>query len=157
MALIEITSHLPIPPALAWEQVQSPQLLQHIAAPLLTFHPRDGDFPQTWSPGEYRAGLRLFGLLPVGEQVIGIEYPPSGAPDGGHVLRDNGRGGLVTRWDHLMLIAPENGGTRYTDRVEIEAGMVTGLAAAFAGYFYRHRQRRWRQLIARDFQPRGCP
>ncbi len=155
MALIEITSQLPIPPALAWEQVQSPQLLQHIAAPLLTFHPRGGDFPQIWSPGEYRAGLRLYGLLPVGEQVIGIEYPTSGAPVGGHVLRDNGRGGLVTRWDHLMLIAPENGGTRYTDKVEIEAGTVTGLAAAFARYFYRHRQRRWRQLIARDFQPRS--
>ncbi|MCL6250006.1 hypothetical protein M3P36_02930 [Altererythrobacter sp. KTW20L] len=150
--LIEVSSHLPIPPALAWEQVQSPQLLQHIAAPLLTFHPRKGAFPETWQPREYRAGLRLFGILPVGEQVIGIEYPEHGAPEGGHVLRDNGRGGLVTRWDHLMLIAPENGGTRYTDRVEIEAGAVTGLAAAFARYFYRHRQKRWLQLITRDYQ-----
>jgi len=155
VTLVEVSSFLPIPPALAWEQVQSPQLLQHLAAPLLTFHPRDGRFPQKWEAREYRAGLRLYGLLPVGEQVIGIEYPASGAPVGGHVLRDNGRGGLVTRWDHLMLIAPEQGGTRYTDRVEIEAGMVTGLAAAFARHFYRHRQRRWLQLIARDFQPRG--
>ena len=155
MTLVEVSSFLPIPPALAWEQVQSPQLLQHLAAPLLTFHPRDGKFPQKWEPGEYRAGLRLYGLLPVGEQVIGIEYPADGAPTGGYVLRDNGRGGLVTRWDHLMLIAPEQGGTRYTDRVEIEAGKVTGLAAAFARHFYRHRQRRWKQLIARDFQPRS--
>mgnify|MGYP004704258589 CR=1 FL=1 len=156
MTRIVVSSLLPIAPAVAWEQVQSPALLQHLAAPLLTFHPRDEPFPAVWENREYHAGLRLYGLVPVGEQVIGIEYPQTGAPQGGHVLRDNGRGGVVKRWDHLMLIAPEAGGTRYTDQVEIEAGIFTPFAAAFARSFYRHRQRRWQQLISRDFVPRDC-
>ena len=140
---------------MAWEQVQSPALLQHLAAPLITFHPRGAPFPALWEEREYLVGLRLYGLLPVGEQVIGIERPQTGAPAGGYVLRDNGRGGAIKRWDHLMLLAPEAGGTRYTDQVEIEAGLITPLAAAFARSFYRHRQRRWLQLINRDFVPRG--
>jgi hypothetical protein len=148
---IVVTNLLPITPAVAWEQVQSPALLQHIAAPLITFHPRGEPFPAAWEEREYHAGMRLYGLLPVGEQVIAIERPQTGAPAGGYVLRDNGRGGIVKRWDHLMLLAPEAGGTRYTDQVEIEAGVLTPLAAAFARNFYRHRQRRWQQLIARDF------
>jgi hypothetical protein len=94
--------------------------------------------------------MLLFGVIPIGWQTIGIELP--GAPTGEYRLRDNGHGPLIERWDHMIEIAPEGEGTRYTDRVHIEAGLLTPLVAAFARAFYAHRQRRWQRLVARAFR-----
>ncbi len=153
MGLVEISSHFAPPPERVWEQVQRPAVLLYAARPLLSFVSRDGGWPDKWEQREYRAGLRAFGVLPVGEQVIGIEFQPDQPP--GYRLRDNGRGGMISKWDHMMVIEPEGDGTRYTDRVEIEAGVLTPIACAFAKFFYRHRQKRWQQLIAQDFAQLG--
>jgi hypothetical protein len=135
----------------AWEQVQTSALLQHIAAPLIRFVPKgDAPFPEQWQPGEYRAWMCLFGVLPIGWQAVVISEPePIGTS---RFIRDNGYGPLIKRWDHWITIAPgENGTTCYTDRVEIEAGLLTPLIAAFARVFYAHRQRRWRHLAKTGF------
>ena len=91
----------------------------------------------------------LFGFIPIGWQVIGIELPAT--PLGRHMVRDNGYGPLIRRWDHWIEIEPEGRGTRYTDTVHIDAGLLTPLITAFATIFYRHRQRRWRELVKADF------
>ncbi len=153
MGLVTVSSHFALPPEKVWEQVQRPAVLLYAAKPILTFVPRDGDWPEQWEHREYRAQLRAFGVLPVGEQVIGIEYQPE--QPSGYRLRDNGRGGAISKWDHMMVIEPEGDGTRYTDRVEIEAGLLTPLACAFARFFYTQRQKRWQKLIANDFRQLG--
>ncbi len=57
---------------------------------------------------------------------------------------------LVRRWDHLVRVRPEGDGhTRYSDEIEIEAGLLTPIVWLFAEVFYRHRQRRWKRLIRR--------
>lgn len=150
---IEVSSHFALPPHKVWSQVKRPALLQFVAAPILKFVPRGGAFPAEWEHREYTAGLRALGFLPVGEQVIGIEY--QGEQASGYRLRDNGRGGAISKWDHMMVIEPEGSGTRYTDRVDIEAGFLTPLACAFAKFFYTHRQKRWQALIAQDFAQLG--
>jgi hypothetical protein len=60
---------------------------------------------------------------------------------------------LIHCRDHWITIAPgaADGTTHYTDRVEIEAGLLTPLIAGFARVFYAHRQRRWRALAATGF------
>lgn len=154
---VELTTHLDCTPDEAWERVQTSALLDHIAAPMIRFVPRDGSFPQTWRPGEYRAWMFLFGFIPLGWQAIAISVPePSGTT---RYVRDNGYSPLIKRWDHWIEIAPDGSGcgTRYTDRVEIEAGLLTPLIAAFARVFYAHRQRRWRALAANGFAALGTP
>jgi hypothetical protein len=154
MALVEVSTFLPLPPAKVWELLQQPETLERVSAPLLRFTPRKGPFPQRWTPGEYQMGVKLFGLIPLDDQIVGIEFPDHSGP--GYALRDNGRacardggpGGLITRWDHTMLVQPDGTGTRYTDRVEVEAGALTGAAALFARTLYRHRQKNWRRLFA---------
>ena len=42
-----------------------------------------------------------------------------------------------------------DGRTRYSDEVLIEAGLLTCFVWAFAQWFYRHRQRRWRHVAQR--------
>lgn len=88
------------------------------------------------------------GLAPIGLQWIVISYPDG--PDRCFQMRDNGRGDLAHRWDHLIMITPD-GDTRclYVDSVEIEAGVLTPFVWAFARVFYGHRQRRWRRLADR--------
>lgn len=147
---VELTTWLDAPPETVWEHAQTSALLRHVAAPLVRLVPRSGAFPRRWRPGEHRAWMFLCGFLPLGWQAIGIEYPE--APEDTRVLRDNGHSPLIRRWDHWIEIAPENGGTRYTDRVHIDAGMLTPLVAAFARVFYAHRQKRWRALAQSGFR-----
>ena len=67
-------------------------------------------------------------------------------------MRDNGRGDLAKRWDHRITIeGTDQGTTQYTDRVEVEAGLLTPGVWAFAQLFYRYRQARWRRLVRHDF------
>jgi hypothetical protein len=98
--------------------------------------------------------MALFGVLPLGRQRIGIEFPSP--PTGCYQVRDNGQGRIAHTWDHLITIEPL-GATqcRYTDRVEVRAGILTPAVALFAALFYRHRQRRWRQLVANGFRYAG--
>lgn len=153
MARIALTTHLAASPDRVWHYVQRSALLDHIAAPMIRFKPRDGAFPEQWADGHYTAMMLLSGILPLGQQTIGIEFPP---PKGETlILRDNGYGSLIKRWDHWIFVEPEGGGTRYTDRVDIEAGILTPFVALFARLFYGHRQRRWKKLIAANFAPIG--
>lgn len=147
---IELVSHLDCSADEAWERVGTSALLHHITAPLIRFVPRKvTPFPTRWNVGEYRACMFLLGFLPVGWQAIRISIPE---PENGvRFLRDNGYGPLIQVWDHWIEIAPEGGGTRYVDRVTVEAGWLTPLISGFAKLFYSHRQRRWKALAAANF------
>jgi hypothetical protein len=146
---IELSTFLAAEPDAVWRHVQTSALLHHVASPLIRFKPLEGAFPSRWQPGKYRANMLLFGVLPIGWQAVVIDHPE---PEGDtRFIRDNGFGPLVRRWDHLIAIRPEGSGTRYVDRVTIDAGLLTPVVAAFARVFYAHRQRRWRQLASTNF------
>jgi hypothetical protein len=131
-----------------WQSLWRPATLIAVSAPLLRFRPVDPpSLPEVWHPGEARVTLWLFGVIPLGRQVISVSSGENA--EGAWVLRDNGRGALARRWDHRITITPAPGGrTAYRDEVTIEAGLLTPLVAAFAWVFYAHRQRRWHRLIA---------
>jgi ligand-binding SRPBCC domain-containing protein len=144
---LELTCTLDSPPERVWEAVNRPALFGYITRPLAVFVPVEPTgFPEVWEEREYTVQIRLFGVIPAGWQVIGIErLPPTGAS---YRLRDNGRGSIARRWDHVMTIEPASTGrTRYTDHVEIEAGVLTPFVWLLARLFYGHRQRRWQRLV----------
>ncbi|MFV0492358.1 MAG: hypothetical protein ACK5M4_11115 [Pseudorhodobacter sp.] len=146
MVHIELTTILDQDADRLWQIAMRTELLDFVTYPLVKFTPLEpASLPEIWVAGEYRLAMRLFGVLPIGWQVISISFP---VPEGQtRYLRDNGHGRFIRRWDHLISIAPEGAKTRYTDRVEIEAGILTGLVALCARLFYAHRQRRWRRLV----------
>lgn len=150
--VVELTTRLDCNPDEIWARVQTSQVLQHITAPILRFVPIDKDgFPEVWRVGEYRAQMYLFGLVPMGWQAIAISFPDSEGST--RFLRDNGYSPMIKRWDHWIMIAPTADGaaTQYTDRVTVDAGILTPLIAMFARAFYAHRQRRWRGLVKSSF------
>lgn len=154
---VERSTRIDAPVEVVARHVMTPRLLDHIAAPMVHFgYPAEFDRDGEWPVGEHRVSLKVFGLIPLGWQVIGIEKPDG--PDAETItLRDNGYSPLIKRWDHWIVIRPHPSGegTLYTDRVHIEAGLLTPIVAAYARVFYAHRQRRWRALAVEDFAALG--
>ncbi|MDX2005514.1 MAG: hypothetical protein SFU83_09585 [Meiothermus sp.] len=144
----------PVDEAFGW--VKSPALLRHIARPLVVFTPLEpAQFPEVWEPGDYRVGMKLLNLIPLGEQTIGLRLEPEWqAPGQRYEVLDDGHSRLIPRWRHrIRLEALPDGSTRYTDELELEAGLLTKLVWLFAYAFYAYRQYRWRQLVHERFRP----
>jgi hypothetical protein len=122
-----------------------------VASPLVALVPVSPPaLPERWEEQKYVVRLRLFGLIPFGRQTINISVPSRSDT---HIeLRDNGYGSLISKWDHLIAIRSSDGGCVYSDRVEVQAGLLTPCVWAFAWLFYRHRQSRWQRLVRSGFE-----
>jgi hypothetical protein len=152
--LVERTASFSCSPEKCFAEVQTPRLMLHIASPLVQFAPIEPkSLPEQWEEKEYLVSVRLFGFLPVGRQWVSISGRDRSNELGRFYveLRDNGRGTLMSKWDHLITIQASGQGCSYTDRIEVKAGVITPLVWLFAWFFYRHRQRRWQRLIANGF------
>jgi len=63
-------------------------------------------------------------------------------------LYSNEKGGPIKIWNHLIKIEPETDQScKYTDQIEIKAGLLTPFVWGYAHVFYRYRQHRWKRLI----------
>ena len=143
-----VESLLPCSADLAWAAVQTSALHAEVSAPLVAFRPVAGEtLPERWRAGQsVRCRVYLFGLIPVGTQVILLERIDPAARE----IQSRESARLIARWDHLIRIRPTSDGRcRYSDEIEIEAGWRTPLVWLFAQAFYRHRQWRWRRVAMR--------
>jgi hypothetical protein len=147
--LVDVSTYLPCKPEQAILHVKTPRLHRYVTAPLLRMVPTEpSQLPETWSEGTYWVSMYLFGFIPFGRQAMVVSFPDCGDP---FCVRDNGYGTFMRKWDHLVTIEQAGDGSLYRDRVTVEAGLLTPLVWGFAQIFYRHRQRRWRRLVARSF------
>lgn len=147
--LIDVSTYLPCKPEQAIRHARTSRLLRYVAEPLVKLVPRQPSrLPETWSEGTYWVSLYLFGFIPLGRQAVVISFPEA---RNGFLVRDNGYGSFIHRWDHIITLEPAGNGTLYRDRLTIEAGVLTPLVWGFAHLFYRHRQRRWRKLVDHSF------
>ena len=98
-------------------------------------------------PGEERAGdsvrltFRLWDAIPVGNW----RFEVTERNDAAWRLRSEESGTFVRRWTHTITIEPLSDTTaRHTDKIDIDAGALTPLIAAFArrDYMRRHRLRK---------------
>ncbi len=153
-AEVRIATQLDAPPDEIWRRMNRPATLVAVSKPMIRFTPIDpAALPEVWEERDYLCAMHLFGWLPVGRQVISISRPP---PEGDRrYLRDNGHSASIRRWDHVITVAPRDGGTFYEDHLVLDAGLRTPIVATFARRFYTHRQNRWRQLVAAGFRVEG--
>jgi len=149
-----VTSTLPCPAERLSAELGRPALFLHVTARLLVFQPVDPPTAaEVWTPGVYRFRLLVGGRVPLGEHTVdarqvGVADPGVVAPQ--QVWHDAGYSALIKSWDHKIILEP-GGSTRYTDQVEIYAGLLTVPAWLFAHLFYRHRQRRLAEVVVADF------
>lgn len=145
---VYIESVLPCPAEKVWNEVQRPALWLEIVRPLVRAVPVDGEgFPERWLQGAtMRCKCYVFGIIPLGTHSVYLERVDSATRE----IQSRERDPLIRRWDHLIRVQPtDDGWTHYSDEIIIEAGWLTFLVWLFAQWFYRHRQRRWRQVAHR--------
>ena len=96
-----------------------------------------------WTAGsESSFCFRLFGIIPYGIHTIRVVRVD---PGGISSRKSNPH---VPVWNHdISLVATDERHTEYIDRVEIHAGWETFFIWLWANAFYRHRQRKWIELL----------
>jgi hypothetical protein len=121
---------LDCPPDVAWRAIRSPLVLGQVSFPFTTFESLEpGGFPEVWLAGEHPVRVKAFGLVPIGDQIIGISFVAT--KPGVRMMRDTGRGlsgalASVTKWRHSLAVAETaDGRTLYRDQLEFEAGAIT--------------------------------
>jgi hypothetical protein len=125
--------------------------LQYVASPILSFHPIVGDdFGTEWVTDKtYELKLRFLKIIPLGShqiKVIKIDRKSN-------TLVTNESGSLSPVWNHTVTFSQiGQRKLRYTDEIEIGAGMLTAAVWLFAHLFYRHRQRRWKRLLSQKIK-----
>lgn len=103
---------------------------------------------RTW-PEEHRASFEVHGRLWFFHLVPGWQHEIRvvSVDEEGREVRTEERGGFVRVWNHLLKVEALPGNrSRYTDEIEIDAGALAPVVWAFAHFFYRYRQARWRSL-----------
>ncbi len=140
--VVEISTKLEMPAETAWRTVKKSSTLVFITKGLLGFS--QNNFPTEWKEGETVATrLFLFNFIPAWNHEICFVR----IDDKQFELYTNEKGGMVSVWNHLIKIDPvDEQVCLYTDKIEIEAGVLTPIAGFFARIFYRYRQRRWRYI-----------
>jgi hypothetical protein len=136
-----------------WDRIIKPKSLQFVAAPLLRFEPLvAGELDGEWVVGKtYVVRLSFLGFLPMGQHRIKIVTIDRTT----NTIESQENGSLARVWNHTMHFYPSGAGQlRYTDEIEIMAGVLTPFIWAFAHLYYRHRQRRWKELLTGE---KGSP
>lgn len=142
--IVDVSTILDCPAPKAWSEVQKSSLLRYVIWPLARFAPSGVPFPECWSEGLTVQGkLFVFGIIPMGVHTVLLEKV-----DQKHCeIQSRERDPLIRRWDHLISIkALDASRSIYRDTIDIDAGVLTFVVWAWANWFYRHRQRRWRAL-----------
>ncbi|MEO1062922.1 MAG: hypothetical protein AAFZ07_16040 [Actinomycetota bacterium] len=143
MRTITVSTTLEAPADAVWATVQLPEAFVHVAGSLARY-PVAERHPHPWRVGDEIVGWTfLLRVLPFSRHRLAVRV----VDDERRVLATEEGGGLLRRWDHVITVEDEDDGrTRYTDRIDIDAGPLTPVVVAYASAFYRYRQRRWRGL-----------
>ncbi len=147
---LECTSLLPCSIDRLAPELAKPMLLNWISWPMLHFVAVDPPaLPGRFATGRYRTRLMLGVVVSIGEHTLDLQMAPGNGP--GLVWHDAGYSDLIKVWDHQIRLEDYYGMTRYTDVVEVHAGLLTVPAWLFAYAYYTHRQRRLNRLVASGF------
>jgi ligand-binding SRPBCC domain-containing protein len=143
MRAVTVSTLLDAPADAVWAAVQRPSSFLAVTRHLLSVPALRGR-TEPWREGEtVRSWIFLFGVIPFSYHHLTV----ASIDDGRRILRSDERGGPIRFWRHDIEVRPVSPTRcRYEDRIEIDAGALTALVAAYAHVFYRLRQRRWRQL-----------
>lgn len=143
MAIVRVSTDLPLAAQRACALAQKTELFLFVVRPLL----RVTGLPASFDPAATRPGTELEGRLWLLGVVPAWRHRLRIVELGETVLRTEEGGGPVRTWNHTLAFEPRGGeACRYTDRVEVRAGVATPLAWGVAQLLFRWRQARWRAL-----------
>ena len=144
--LVQTSTMLNISASGAWELLKLRDTFLYVTSPAIRFDGAE-DWPQT--------------LMSTEVAFTTVAYPLRHLPGSAHTVRivrvdeeamevdTEEFGGLIRTWNHSMKIEPISPSRcRYSDRVVLDAGLLTPFFWLFASLFYAYRQSRWRRLTS---------
>jgi hypothetical protein len=138
---VRVSTELPLTAAEASRLARKPELLSYVLWPWLQMTPTAPFRDPIVAGDQLSARIRFLGFIPGWTHTLCIERMEE------REIASSEHGGPVTAWNHTLTFEPiAERACRYTDTVEVRAGMLTPLVAAFAALIYRYRQMRWRSL-----------
>jgi len=94
----------------------------------------------------------LFHLIPLSHHTIHVIDIDQNTRS----VRTHERGGFLRTWNHTLHVEPIAADQcRYSDTVDIDAGVFTAAVAKAAVAIYRYRQGRWHKLVDKHLLPMG--
>jgi hypothetical protein len=138
--IIRVTSIFPASRENIFEKLQEIETLRYICSPLTLFTPLDESLK--WQAGAvFRFDLTACGLK-FGIHTINVKRF-----DIDNILTHE-HNKNVPVWNHIITLEKYGKNmTKYSDIVEVRAGWKTVFIWIWANVFYRHRQRKWRELL----------
>jgi len=142
-ATVRVGTILPGPANRVWELLLLKDSFLYVTRGLMSYTDTDQWPTRLFTEGTtLTTRVRLFGLgpsFPHKVQVVRVD-------EAQREIETKESGGLVRVWDHRMRVDAVSEVTcRYTDCIEVQAGLLTPLVWLFAAGFYRYRHSRWRQ------------
>ncbi len=143
MTTIQVATQLDASADVVWKAVKTPQAFVHVARGMLRY-PAAQKLDRSWQVGDGISGWTfLFGLIPFSYHHLNV----TSIDEIARVLSTEEHGGAIRTWRHDLTVTPlDHTLCTYEDVVEIDAGFLTPVVAAYAAIFYRYRQRRWRRF-----------
>jgi len=126
-----------------WDKILNIETLIDICKPMATFKLATKEKYREWElNNEYIFKLFIYGFIPCGNHRIILER----IDEENKIIISKEHNNIVKIWNHIIKM--ENKGEeyiRYTDEVEIYAGIFTLFVAIWSIIFYKHRQKKWKK------------
>ena len=127
-----------------WNKLLNVETLIYICKPMITFKSKTKEKNMKWELNkEYIFKLFIYGFLPFGNHIIILDK----IDENEKVIISKEHNNIITIWNHTIRM--ENNGEKsikYTDEVEIYAGIFTFFVAIWSIIFYKHRQKKWAKI-----------
>lgn len=143
--VVSITTKLPLSADEAWQTLTRKSTFLYITRGMVGYSGAEAWPERLFCPrASIVMKLRLFHFLPPTPHFVEIVRVDEDARQ----VETRESGGIVRIWKHHMQVeAIHSNLCRYTDRIEIQAGLLTPAVWLFAILFYRYRQMRWRMHV----------
>lgn len=146
MRTVHVETTLPTGADRVWSAMLSPATFLYVCKGLFGF-PALAGRTESLRQGERGTGwLMAFHVIPAYRHTIEVTE----VDEATGTIRTREHGGVLKAWNHTLHVeALQADSCRYSDTVDIDAGLLTGAVVAIASGIYRYRQRRWRKLVRR--------
>ncbi|WP_420860961.1 SRPBCC family protein [Algirhabdus cladophorae] len=142
MKTIHSTHYYDVPPERLWALVTDFGALEYVMKGLIAF--KGAPQGRTFTGQKADVQVSVMGLLPYQDYTMEVIL----CDDDAMQMNSSEKGAGVKSWRHSLQVVADGQGARLHDTIEIDAGLMTPIFAAWARYMYRARHKPRLKLFA---------
>ena len=126
-----------------WNKLLDVETLIYICEPLATFKTKEKNLIKWELNKEYVFKLFIYRFIPFGNHKIILEK----IDENSKIIISKEHNSIVKIWNHKIRMEDKGENCiKYTDEVELYAGVFTSFVAIWGIIFYKHRQKKWKKI-----------